>query len=99
MRNVLEFLAVIVAVAGLVGLGALLYWALDDEPTDRERALERQIETLKRANRMGAAYFDAQAQMREEMTRAASARRGPVGRASVGRASVPHHGVIDGDWR
>lgn len=95
----MEFVVGIVAIAGLIGFGALLYWLVADEPTDRERALERQIETLKRANRMGAAYFDAQAQMREEMTRAANARRGPIGRASVGRASVPRRGVIDGDWR
>ncbi|MFI0794113.1 hypothetical protein ACH4OY_15705 [Micromonospora rubida] len=98
MKVLVVFVVAIVVMASLIGFGALLYWLME-EPTDRERALERQVEALKRANLMGAAYFDAQAQLREEMSRAANARRGPTGRATVGRAGVPRRGVIDGDWR
>ncbi|OWV00499.1 hypothetical protein B5D80_27915 [Micromonospora wenchangensis] len=99
MKALVVFVVAVVLMACLMGFGALLFYWLMDEPTDRERALERQVEALKRANRMGAAYFDAQAQLREEMSRAANARRGPTGRATVGRASVSRRGVIDGDWR
>ncbi|MFJ6196991.1 hypothetical protein [Micromonospora sp. NPDC092111] len=99
MKALVVFVVAIVVMASLMGFGALLFYWLMDEPTEREQALERQIQALKRANRMGVAYFNAQARMHDEMTRASNARRGPTGRATVGRTGVPRRGVIDGDWR
>lgn len=86
-------ICVLVPIAGLVGFGAYLRYCIADTPTEREQALAKQIDAMKRANRLGVEYFHAQAQMREEMAKAAA--ESP--RVVNGRASVPTGNVIDGE--
>ncbi|WP_326560039.1 hypothetical protein [Micromonospora sp. NBC_01796] len=101
MRSIVEVVVAYAFVGVLVGFGALLYWLIADRPTERERALEAKIDALTRANRLGASYFNAQAEMREEMARSgrASVRSASVGSASVGRARVGSADFIEGEWR
>ncbi len=86
------------------GLGASLYHDIAGSRSDRERALEAQIDALKRANYLGAEFFNASQELREEMARSAQERdrrarsRGRA-RAWVYQADASQADVIDGDWR
>jgi hypothetical protein len=87
VTELLQVVLILAMCVVLIGLGVLVASLVAGTPTDRERALEAKIDALKRANRIGVAYFNAQAEMREEMAR-------PVGRARVGGRRT-----VEGEWR
>jgi hypothetical protein len=84
---------VIVAAVGLMVLGAYLWHKVVGTPSDRERALEARLDAMKRANYLGAEFFSASTQMRDEMARAARGRQaGSRNHVRAGRQ------VVDADW-
>ena len=95
---------IIVAAICLVVLGAYLWHKMVGTPSDRERALEAQLDAMKRANYLGAEFFNASQQMRDAMAGAADQRartarsRTRPARATAGGVRVGDPTVIDADW-